>query len=310
MAALQKEQFVKDIEKNLYANNEFMMLGKDDSSYVTFKTVNLPQAGTGPSVEKDRASLPATVSQRTDANLTYNLSQYSTSPQLINQNDDVQYLAYDKRMDVMGDQISALGQAIANHTLYAWSSSVAAQIVRTTGATTGDLVHSTATGTRKLVTLTDLKNARKILDKQNLGNGKLTLIVPSDMYWNDLVGISELTKYLEFGRAILPTGVIGNVLGMDIMIRSSVQAYDNTGTPVRKALSANGEITTLATSDNNSILLVHDKYIRKAKGAINIYTEEKSPIYFGDIMSAEVFHGASKNRTNGEGIVNIIQTVG
>lgn len=305
--ALQQERWEKDIQKNLYANNEFLKLGKDDSDYVNFKTVHLPQSGTGPSVEKDRAVLPATVSQRTDSELTYSLSEYSTSPQLINLNDDVQYLSYDKRMSVMGDQIDTLGEAIANHTLYAWASSASAQMVRTTGAGTGDLPHATATGTRKLVTLADLRNARKILDRQNLGNGKITIIVPSDMYWNDFLSITEITKYMDFGRAVVPSGVVGNVLGMDIMIRSSVQVYDNTGTPVRKALSANGSITTAAAADNNSLLVVHDKYVRKAMGSIKVYSEKDSPIYYGDIISAQVFHGASKSRTNGEGIVSVIQ---
>jgi hypothetical protein len=308
--ALQKEQWIKDIEKNLYANNTFLNYGKNDSSYVTYKTVHLPQAGTRPSVEKDRAILPASISQRTDSELTYNLSEYSTDPRLINRNDDVQYLSYNKRMDVMGDQIAALGDAIANHTLYAWSASAAASQVRTTGGTTGNLVHSTATGTRKLCVQADIQNARRILDAQNLGAGRIFMVVPSDMFWNDLMSISTLTKYLEFGKSVLPTGDLPQVLGMNIIVRSSTQIYDNTGTPVRKVLDADGTITTAATGDNNSILVFHESYVRKALGEIKVYEEMDSPIYYGDIISSQVFHGASKSRTNGEGIVNIIQTVG
>ncbi len=306
--ALQKEQWIKDIEKNLYASNEFMTIGKDDSAYVNYKTVHLPQAGARPSVSKDRATLPALVSQRTDTELTYSLSEYSTDPLLINQNDDVQYLSYEKRMDVMGDHIKTLSDAIANHTLYAWASTALAQQVLTTGSdSSGSLPHSTATSTRKLVTLSDIANARKILDGQNLGTGRLVMIVPSNMYWNDLIQITQITKYLEFGKAVAPTGVIGNILGMDIMIRSNVVAYDNTATRVRKVLSADGTITSKAATDTNSIMVVHSSYVRKALGSINVYEENNSPIYYGDIMSAQVFHGASKTRTNGEGIVNIIQ---
>lgn len=305
--ALQKEQWIKDIEKNLYANNAFMSYGKNDSSYVTYKTVHIPQAGARPTVEKDRAILPASISQRTDSELTYNLSEYSTNPRLINRNDDVQYLSYDKRMDVMGDEISALGDAIANHTLYAWSASASAQQVRTTGATTGTLPHSTATGTRKLCTQLDIQNARRILDNQNLGAGRLFMVVPADMFWNDLMSISTLTKYLEFGKSVLPTGELPQVLGMNIIVRSSVQVYNNAGTPVRKTLDADGTIASPATTDNNSILVFHESYVRKALGDIKVYEEMDSPIYYGDIISSQVFHGASKSRTNGEGIVNIIQ---
>ena len=308
--ALQKEQWIKDIEKNLYANNQFMAYGKNDSSYVNFKTVHLPQAGTRPTVEKDRAILPASIEQRTDTDLTYNLSEYSTAPRLINRNDDVQYLSYNKRMDIMGDEIAALGDAVANHTLYAWAATAAARQVRTTGGTTGNLVHSTATGTRKLCIQADIQNARRILDAQNLGSGRIFMVVPSDMFWNDLMSISTLTKYLEFGKSVLPTGDLPQVLGMNIIIRSGVSIYDNTATPVRKALSADGSIVTAATSDNNSILVFHESYVRKALGDIKVYEEMDSPIYYGDIISSQVFHGAAKARTNGEGIVQIIQTVG
>jgi hypothetical protein len=55
-------------------------------------------------------------------------------------------------------------------------------------------------------------------------------------------------------------------------------------------------------------MVVHEKYVRKAKGAIKVYEELDSPTMYGDVFSAQVFHGASKSRTNGEGIVNIIQT--
>ena len=304
--ALQKEQWIKDIEKNLYANNAFMQYGKNDNSYVTYKTVHLPQAGSRPTATKDRAVLPALVSQRTDSELTYNLGEFSTDPQLINRNDDVQYLSYNKRMDVMGDQIAALGDRVANETLYAWSASTGAQQVRTTGASTGTLVHSTATGSRKLCQQVDIQNARRILDGQNLGAGRLFMVVPSDMFWNDLMSISTLTKYLEFGKSVLPTGELPQVLGMNIIVRSSVQVYDNTGTPVRKALNAAGAITP-AAADNNSILVFHESYVRKALGEIKVYEEMDSPTYYGDIISSQLFHGASKSRTNGEGIVNIIQ---
>lgn len=309
--ALQKEIWISDIEKNLYASNEFLsMVGKDDSAYVNFKTVHLPQSGSRPTVEKDRSVLPATISQRTDSELTYNLSEYSTNPIVLNQNDDAQFLSYDKRMDVLDDHVKSLSDAIANHTLFAWGASVAGQQRLTTGTgSTGSYVHSTATGNRRLVTLDDLAAARKILDGQNLGNGRVYMIVPSAMYWNDLIAISQITKYLEFGKAVAPSGVIGNVLGMDIIIRSNVLAYDNTGTRVRKTLNADGTIAAPATTDTNSIMVVHEKYVRKAKGAIKVYEELDSPTMYGDVFSAQVFHGASKSRTNEEGIVNIIQAI-
>ena len=63
-----------------------------------------------------------------------------------------------------------------------------------------------------------------------------------------------------------------------------------------------------ATSDNLGILIVSESYVSKALGNIEVYTEDKNPTYYGDIMSVVVAHGASKMRTAGEGIVALVQT--
>lgn len=43
--ALEKQIWLSDIEKNLFANDQFMQLvGKDDSGYVDNKTVHIPQS--------------------------------------------------------------------------------------------------------------------------------------------------------------------------------------------------------------------------------------------------------------------------
>jgi hypothetical protein len=133
------------------------------------------------------------------------------------------------------------------------------------------------------------------------------MIVPAAMFWNDFMSIASFTKYLEFGRAVLPTGDLPEVLGMKILVRSSTQAYDQSGTPARKVLLATGSIAAPAATDNNSIMVVHQSYVRKAMGDIKFYEDMGNPLYYGDLYSAQVFHGASKSRTNGEGIVQIVQ---
>lgn len=312
--ALEKQIWLSDIEKNLYANDQFMQLvGKDDSSSSIDeknKTIHIPQSGNKPNVVKNRGSVPAAISQRTDTEVTYDASSYSTDPILIKDYDDVAFLSYDKRMDVLGDHIKTLGNTIANVTLYNWGSTLSTNIVRTSGGnSTGSLVHSTASGNRKLTTLADLTAGRKILDGQNLGAGRIFMLCPTNMYWNDLLAITEFTKALDFGgKAVLPDGSLPNVLGMSVLTRSSILAYDNTGTPVRKTLTDNGTVSSPASSDNNAIMLVHESYVRKALGKIKIFDSTDRPEYYGSIFSAELFHGAAKSRTNEEGIVTIVQS--
>lgn len=313
--ALQKEYWIEDIEKNLYASNRFLgLIGKDDSKYVNNKTVHIPESGSKPGVEMDRSVVPATLSQRTDGEGTYSMNSYSTDPILLKDYDDEWFLSYPKRNDVMGDHINTLSDAIAKQTLYKWGATgvttvSGSNIVRTTGsASSGSWAHNNVTGTRKLLTLADFRNGMKVLGSQDLGAGQIYMIIPESMYWNDLMSITEFTKTLDFGgKAVLPDGMITSALGVTIVRRSSVIVYDNTATPVRKTLNANGTIASEGAADNNGILLVHEKYVRKALGSIKIFTKEDDPTLYGSAISAEVIHGAAKARTTELGVVSIVQ---
>jgi hypothetical protein len=304
MAGIEKEVWAADIAENLYADNQFMtLIGKDDSAYIDNRTVHLPQSGSLPTVVKDRTSFPAPIATRTDTVLDYSMNWYTVNPTIIPDN-ELQFISYDKRMDVIGDEIKTLGDTIANQTLYKWA---AGTIIRTSGSASDGAHAPSATGNRLLLTRTDLNKANKILDEQNLGVGKRYLIIPASQYWLDMMAISEFVKYLEFGRAVLPSGVIGNVLGMDVLIRSSVVVYDSTGAAL-KTLGDNGVPTSPATTDHLGAMVIHSPYVRKAKGDVKLYVQEDAPEYYGTLLSGGIFHGASKARTDGKGIVQIVQT--
>lgn len=303
MAGIEKEVWARDIAENLYADNQFMsLIGKDDSGYIDNRTVHLPQSGSVPTVVKDRTVFPAPISTRTDTVLDYSMNWYTVNPTIIPDN-ELQFISYDKRMDVIGDEIKTLGDTIANQTLYKWA---AGTTIRTSGSASDGAHAPSATGNRLLLTRTDLNKANKILDEQNLGVGKRYLIIPASQYWLDMMAISEFVKYLEFGRAVLPSGVIGNVLGMDVLIRSSVVVYDSTAT--LKTLGDNGVPTSPATTDHLGAMVIHSPYVRKAKGDVKLYVQEDAPEYYGSLLSGGIFHGASKARTDGKGIVQIVQT--
>lgn len=304
--ALQKEIWIADIEKQLFASNKFMeVVGKDHSAYVSNITVHVPQAGARPSVAKNRNILPASISQRTDVDLTYNLSQYSSEPTLITDLDELQ-ISYSKRQDVLESHIKTLSDSIANNTLYSWAPSGASRLVRTTGSAVATALAPSATGTRKAITLADIRSAAAILDKDNVLDEERYCILPSDMYWQ-LMGDTAIQKALEFGRPTQIMGELPMVAGIFIIKRSSVVVYDNTGTPVIKAVNDAGVPSAPASSDNMGALVVSKSYVCKAKGAIKVYADEDKPEYYGSIFSAQVQHGAAKLRTNQEGIVAIVQ---
>lgn len=306
--ALEQDIWSKDISENLYQNNLFMNRATDHSAWVMFKTVHVPQAGAKPAVEKNRSSLPAAISQRTDTELTYSLNQYTSDPMLVTNLEDLQ-ISYSKRMSVISNMVDTLGDVVSNQTLYAWAPSTASRMVRLTGTANAlALPHSTATGTRKVITLADIASARGILDADNVPSDGRVLLLGSQEYNSNFLAISNVQAAYAYGAPVLPTGVVNKIFGFDIMLRPNVLVYDNTSTPVIKAVSADGTVTTPATTDFAGYLAYHPKYVAHALGAITSYYQENNPAYYGSIFSAEVMQGASKLRTDQKGIVALIQT--
>ena len=308
--ALNKEIWLQTIEEQLFKNDEFLnVVGLDHSAYVNNITVHIPQAGSNPTVSKNLNVFPAPVSSRTDADLTYNIDLYYSQPIRVGV-DETQYLSYDKRMSVLSSHLKKMRNVIGNNTLYQWGGGVpSASIIRTSGTAVATALAPSATGTRKVATLSDFYNANNILDAQNLNpSDNRYAIIPSSMYWQ-LINDSNITKSLEWGSSpVAPSGKVPMIAGITLLKRSTVNVWDNTGTPVIKAVDGEGTPSSPATSDNLGILIVSESYVSKAVGNIDVYTDNKNPLYYGDIMSVVVAQGASKMRTNGEGIVALIQT--
>lgn len=311
--SLLKEIWIKDISENLYQNNDFMNSATDHSMWVSYKTVHVPQAGAKPTVEKNRGVLPASIGQRTDSELTYSLNQYTVDPVLVTNIEELQ-ISYPKRMSILKNILSQLQFVVSTQTLYSWAPSGASRIVRTSGSTsTVNLPHTTATGSRKMLTLADISAAKQILDNDYVPAQGRILLVPSYMFNIDLLNIGNIAQAYAFGQPVLPSGVVARVMGFDIMVRPDVLVYDNTGTPVIKGIEGDGSLTTPATSDNGAAIAYHPNFVAHALGSITPYYNSGSngnglPEYYGSIFSAEVMHGASLLYSTQKGIVAIVQS--
>lgn len=308
--ALNKELWLQTIEEQLFKNDEFLnVVGLDHSSYVNNRTVHIPQAGSNPTISKNLSVFPVAVGSRTDADLTYNVDLFYSQPIRVGV-DETQYLSYDKRSSVLSSHLKKMRNVMGNNTLYNWAGGVpSASIIRTTGSAVGTALAPSATGTRKVPTLADFYNANNILDAQDLNPSDTRYaIVPSSMYWQ-LINDSNLSKALEWGASpVAPSGKVPTIAGITLLKRSTVTVWDNTGTSVIKTVNDEGTPSSPATSDNLGILIISESYVSKALGAIEVFTEDKNPAYFGDIMSVVVAHGASKMRTGGQGLVALVQT--
>jgi hypothetical protein len=302
--AIQAEIWQSHIEGNLFKNNDFLTKSADASQYVlSGKVVHIPQAGAKASVTKNRSSLPASVTQRTDSDVTYTLDTYSTDPMLLQDAEEAE-LTYDKRSSLISEHERALNETIADNVLITWSPSLAAQMVRTTGDAIDTHLADT-TGTRKKLKIADFKNAIKVLDKQNVSPAMRYCSISTEM-------MSQLTEELTenqlsaFSKTFDPAkGILGELLGVTIYQRSSVVTYTNAATPVVNAYGAAAN-----ADDNDAVLIWQADCVERAVGATKFFDRTNDPTYYGDIYSFETRVGARKRRTNQEGVVAIIQAAG
>jgi hypothetical protein len=250
---------------------------------------------------KNRSSLPATVVQRTDTDVTYTLDEFTTDPILI-PNAEAFELSYNKRESVLSEYESSLRQTIADNLLIEWApTGGTGLVVRTSGVATASTLAGT-TGNRAKFTVNDLKNAQLQLNKQNVPmEGRYTL-VSADMF-QQLTDDMSATQYRDFSAAYdVKDGVLGRLFGFNIMMRSGVVTYDNSGSPVVNAYGA-----TPAVSDNDGVLCWQISAVERAVGQIAFFERVGDPTYYGDVYSVSVRMGARRRRSDAMGIVSIVQ---
>jgi hypothetical protein len=298
--AVQKEIWVDYIIKNLFKDNSFLNFAHSDDQFVLAgKVVHIPQIGAKPTVIKNRGTFPATAVRRTDTDITYALDEFTTDPEHIQDAEKVE-LSYDKIESVFGEHLESLRERIADEMLYNWRVTSSGQIIRTTGgAVTAHL--DSATGNRKLFDKSDLRAARKLMNKQNISKVDRYALVSSEMM-DQLQSDVDLIKRDYAQELDMKNGVIMRLFGFELIERSNTLVYTNAGTPVPKAVAA-----AAAATDNDAVICWQKNAVSRAMGEVKFFDDTDNPLYYGDIYSALVRMGGRQRRTNGEGIVAIVQ---
>lgn len=296
---ISKEIWARDIADKLFPVNAFTALGINDSAFVDNTTVHLPQSGANPAIERNRSVLPATITQRTDTTVTYDLDEFTSDPTLITDIDAIE-VSYDKRQSVLRNHVNQLNAKMADWIAYWWAATQAANIVRTTGDSRAAFV-SGATGNRKEVKIDDLINAKRVLDNMDVPREGRVLVIPAEMY-NDLLKEAKVlsAEYNQMGR--LPDGIVNRLFGFDIFVRSSVVSYTNAGTP---ALREPGAVAL--TTANAGILAFHRDFVRRALGTVKVYADEDKPEFYGSVFSTMARAGARKAYSDETGVVAIVE---
>ncbi len=301
--AIQREIWQAHIEGNLFKNNEVLLQSSNASQYVMMgKVVHIPQAGATATITKNVSSLPVTVVQRTDTDITYALDQYTSAPILITNADTIE-LSYNKREQVLSEYQSSLRETVAENILYSWAPTAASvnNIIRTSGGPTVSHLTST-TGNRGKFTVNDLKRAGTVLDKQNIPMEGRVALISADMF-SQLTDDMSATQYKDFSAQYdVKNGKLGRLFGFDIYMRSTSVTYTNAATPVKNAVAA-----VVNTDDNDAVLCWQVNAVERAQGEIKFFEKVGDPQYFGDIYSLLVRMGSRIRRSDEKGIVAIVQ---
>ena len=79
--AIQQELWLRTIQENLFKGFEMIRgVASDDSAFVNAKTIHVPNAGAAAGIARGNTVYPAVISERTDTDLTYDLTSFQVKP--------------------------------------------------------------------------------------------------------------------------------------------------------------------------------------------------------------------------------------
>lgn len=297
--AIQKEIWENDIVGNLYKDNQFLTYAYNADQYVVGgKVVHIPNAGAAPDVTKNRTTLPATVTKRTDVDITYSLDEYTSDPVLIPNADTVE-LSYDKRQSVTGEAQSKLREEVAENLLVKWAPAVGKRIL-TTGTDAVAATADAATGNRKIIVLNDLKTAMKSMNKENIPQEDRYAMFSAELY-DQLITSLTATQYRDFATGFdAERGILGKLYSFNIMMRATALRYTSAG--VVRAVGEAG-----ATTDSEGVLLWQKNSVERALGQVAFFESMGDPTYYGDIYSFLLRMGGRIRRNDNKGVWVIVQ---
>jgi len=298
--AIQKELWSPVISENLFRGIEAIRTAAtDDGIYVAAKTVHLPSAGSLAAVTVGNSTYPVAITERTDQEVTYDLTNFEIGPVRVGWADALQ-LSYDKLSSVANDIMGNLSERIAAKLTLDMYHYTAGTYVVTTGADTPG--HATgATGNRKSLIGANVRSAAEIMTKQKVPTTDRYLLLDYAMFWQlvgdlsygtyraDVVinpaGFNQLTMPL-YGFTVIEMPFVGYATSA-----GAVRAYGNAG----------------ATTDQAFGLAIQKSCASYAFTDLEMFDSEGRPEYFGDLLSGSIWGGAKYRRYDKKGVVPIIQ---
>lgn len=295
--ALNKQVWLNTIVENFFPDNSFATKSIDDSVFVSNKTVHIPNAGAPSGVEINRSQKPASVNQRTDQDLTYDMDELTTNPIYI-PNIDMVELSYDKRQSILQNDRMELQKQAHQNLLYRWF--VTGKVIETVGGDVDAHTSSTATGKRKALTKDTILQLMTKFNQDDVPATGRYILLDSVMYAQLLKDLTEKELSAFLSSANAQKGILGNLYGFDIMQRSQVLRLK-----ADKSLlewSKNGAAGELAAG-----LAWQEQCVSRALGDVKMFDNMDDPTYYGDIYSFLMRVGGSYRRYDKKGIYVIAE---
>jgi len=308
MPQISPKLFSKDLAVEIFPANVFYTKGFKDIAAGDVTSVDIPIAGNLGSAKKGHPSLPLTIKQREDSVINYPLTQLYCEPVLVPREEDI-VLNYSKQLDLtraMGESISTLAADLTANIWGATGGTAGGRVILTTGTARATELTG-ATSNRKAIAKNDLLAVRKAFMKMNIPLQGLIAVVTPQQY-TDILGIPEFVDFEKTGvMTKLAEGVVGRILGFDIMVR-----WNETHGSIGLHYTANGatkkDIGDVATTDAPAALFFHPRYVRYAEAFPETIINRKPAGYLGGtIIEAVVRYGASLSRSDGRGVVSLVE---
>lgn len=293
--ALQKEIWINSLVGNLFADNSFAVRSQNHSGFVTNKRVHVPNAGAAPSVTKNRASLPATITTRTDVDLSYDINEFTTDPFRVDHAETIE-LSYNKRESIISSSRSALTEAVHDDLIASWVPSGYAKVLTTGEATAAH--QESETGNRKKITINDLLAVKITMDRDNIPSNGRCILLDCDMYNELLASLTQNEYHAFLASADAQRGIVGRLYGFDFYMRSKV---------LRVVANGSAIASENAATDSAAGIAWQSDCVSRALGNTELFVDEKNPSYYGDIFSALVRAGGHYVRNDKKGVVVIAQ---
>lgn len=297
--ALNKQIWLTTIQENFYPDNSFASKSVDDSAWVNNHTVHIPNAGAPSGVVKNRTQKPATVNQRTDNDLTYDIDEFTSNPVHIPNIDTVE-LSYDKRQSVLQNDRMELQRQVHENLLVKWFNGI---VYDTTGDSTPAHTSTAATGNRKKITKEDVHKLEIKFNQDNVPHEGRYLLLDSIMYADLLDSLTEKELMSFQQQANVAEGTMGKLYSFNVMERSQVLRTNAD----RKSIlewGADGVDQECAAG-----LAWQQGCVSRATGDMKMFDDTDNPLYYGDIYSFLMRAGGSPRRYDKKGVAAIVEAV-